>query len=69
MENDIKQRTVDLQSALRAAGVVNETQLPEPVHEEAYARTGGAYHFSQCLLTDLGDYGFGNAILAKVGEQ
>ena len=35
VENDIEQRTVDLQSAFRTASVVNEAQLPESVHEKA----------------------------------
>jgi hypothetical protein len=38
VENDIEQRAVDLQPAV----VVDETQFPEPVHEEADARPGGA---------------------------
>ena len=36
VENNIEQRTVDLQSAFYAAGVLNETQFPEPVHEKAH---------------------------------
>jgi len=32
----------DLQSSFYAAGVMNEAQLPEPVHEKAHSRTGGS---------------------------
>jgi hypothetical protein len=41
VENNIKQRAVDLQTAV----VVNETQFPEPVHEKADPRPGCAHHF------------------------
>jgi hypothetical protein len=37
VQNDVEQRTVDLQSAFDPAGVVNKTQFPEPVHEKAYS--------------------------------
>jgi len=56
---------VDLQPTV----VVNKSQFSEPVHEEADPRAGGADHFRQGLLTDLGDYGFRNAFLAKMSEQ
>ena len=69
VQNYIEQRAVDLQSAFRPAGVVNEAQLPEPVHEEADPRAGGPDHLGQRLLTDLGHYGFRNAFLAKMSEQ
>ena len=49
--------------------VVNETHLSEAVHEEADARTGGAYHLSEGLLTNLGRYGLGRAFFAEVSEQ
>jgi hypothetical protein len=55
---------VDLQTAV----VVNKAQFPEPVHE-ADPRAGSADHFRQRLLTDLRDYGFRNAFLAKMSEQ
>jgi len=41
VEDDIQQRAVHLQPAV----VVNETQLPESVHEEADPRTSRTYHF------------------------
>ena len=59
---------MDLQSALCTAGVVNEAQLPEPVHEEADSRTSGYDHLRQGFLTDLGDNGFRNALFAEMSE-
>lgn len=35
VENNIEQRTVNLQCAVRTAGVINEAQFPESIHEEA----------------------------------
>src|SRR5437762_3566494 len=58
VEHDIKQRTVDLQSAFRHTGVVNEAQLPESIHEEADPRTGGPNHLGQRFLADLGNHSF-----------
>src|ERR1019366_6818012 len=52
-----------------SAVIVDEAQFSEPVHEEADPRTGGADHFCQHLLTDLGNYGLRFAFLAKMGEQ
>src|ERR1700722_4847751 len=69
VQDYIEQGAVDLQSAFGAAGVVDEAQLAEPVHEEADAGSGCADHFSQSLLTDLGDYGFWNAVFAEMSEQ
>ena len=54
---------------LQASVIVDETQLPEPVHEKAHSRTSRAYHFGQRFLIDLGEYGFRNALLAEVSEQ
>ena len=64
MKNDVEQRTVNLQHAV----VGNKTQLPEPVHEKANPGSGGADHFRQHLLTDLGDYRLGFAFLAKMSK-
>jgi len=65
VENDVQKRAVDLQPAV----VVNESHFPEPVHEEADPRAGGADHFRQHRLTDLGNYRLGLAFLAKMSEQ
>ena len=69
VQNDIEQRTMDLQRAFRTSGIVNEAEFPEPVHEEADSRTSRPDHLSERLLADLGDHGFRNAILAKMSEQ
>ena len=66
MENNTKQRTMDLEAP---AIVVNKSQFPEPVHEKTDSRAGGADHFCQHLLADLGNYGLGFAFLAKMSEQ
>ena len=69
MQNYIEQRAVDLQSAFRSAGVVNEAQLPESVHKEADTGARGPNHLGQRFLADLRDNGFGDAFLAKMCEQ
>src|ERR1700746_3237205 len=65
VQNDAKERTVDLQPAV----VVNKTQFPEPVHEEADPRTGGAHHLCQSLLAYLRKHSLRLAFLAKMGKQ
>jgi len=65
VQNDIEQRTVDLQTAV----IVNKTQFPEAVHEEADSRTGRADHLGQSFLTDLRNNGFGNAFFAEMSKQ
>jgi len=52
VQNYVEQRGVDLQTAV----VVNKSQFSESVHEEADPRAGGADHFRQHLLADLGHY-------------
>jgi hypothetical protein len=69
VQNYIKQRTVNLQSALFAPGVVNEAQFPEPVHEKAHSGTSGADHFRQGLLTDSGNHGLRHAFLTKLCDK
>src|SRR5580658_6712164 len=60
VENHVEQRTVYLQSAFYSAGVLNETQLSEPVNEEADSRTSGPNHIGQGFLTYFRDYGLGH---------
>ena len=40
MQNYVEQRAVDLQTTV----VVNETQFPEPIHEEAHSGTSRTHH-------------------------
>ena len=65
VENNIQQRAMDLQPAV----VANKAQFPEPIHEEADPRPGCTHHFGQGLLTDLGNYRLGYAILPEVSQQ
>ena len=65
MQNHVEQRAVYLQTAV----VFNKAQFSEPVHEEANPRTRGANHFGQSFLTDLGDNGIGNRLLAEMCQQ
>src|SRR5579864_148755 len=65
VQNYVEKRAVDLQAAV----VMNETQFPEPVHEEADTRAGCAYHFRQYFLTNLGDNCLRCAFLAKMSKQ
>lgn len=38
---------------LQLTVVLDETQLPEPIHEEANTRAGCAHHLCKGLLTDF----------------
>ena len=49
--------------------VIDETQLPESVHEETDPRARGSYHLCQRFLTESWDGHFGNAFLAEVRHQ
>jgi len=67
VKDNIQKRTVNLQSTPTV--IVDEAQLPEPVHEKTDPRARCSYHFRQHLLTDLGNYNLGFAFLAKMSEQ
>jgi len=56
---------VNLQSPVGA----NETQFPEPIHNETDSRAGCSEHFGQCLLADFGSVGFGFALISMVCDQ
>ena len=65
MQNDVQQRTVHVDAAI----VVDQTQLPELVHEKTDARPGGPDHLSQRLLADFRDDRLGFAFLAEIRQQ
>ena len=48
VKHNIQQRTLD--SQMIANVVVDEPQLPEPVHEKADPRPGRSHHLRQCFL-------------------
>ena len=66
MQYYTEERAVHLQTT---AVVINEAELPEPIHKETDSRTGRPYHLGQRLLTDLGDYSFWYALFAEVSQQ
>jgi hypothetical protein len=49
--------------------VLNETHLPEPIHEETDSRTGGADHFGEGFLTHFCNERYRFRFLTKVGHQ
>src|SRR3984885_816898 len=51
------------------AVVVDESRLTKLFHEMAYARSGGADHLGERLLTDLRDQGLRSAFLAEIRQQ
>src|ERR1700730_4373129 len=52
-----------------ALAIVNEAQLPEPVHEKVNPRPSCAHHLCQSLLTDFWNCNFGLSVLAEVSKQ
>lgn len=54
-KNYRKERTMHVQTAI----IVNETHLPESVHEVTDSRPGGTDHFRQRLLTHLWENSLG----------
>lgn len=69
MQNYIEQGAVDLEPTFYSPSVVNETQFPEPIHEEADSRTSSSHHLRQGLLTDFRHHGFRVAFFAEMSEQ
>ena len=48
--------------------VVNKSQLPEFVHEEIHAASGGPYQLGQSLLRYFGHYRFRLAFFPVTGK-
>jgi hypothetical protein len=66
MENHAEERTVNLKFAV----VMNEAQLPEPVHEKVNASARCAHHFRKDFLTNFGHFNFfGHALFAETSKQ
>jgi hypothetical protein len=65
VQDDVEKGTVDFKLTV----IADETQFPEPVHEEIDSRAGGAHHLCQSLLTDPWDRNFGLSVLAELSEQ
>jgi hypothetical protein len=49
--------------------VIDKAKLPELIHEMIDPRPGCADHLCQVFLIDPGNYSFGPALLAKMGQQ
>jgi hypothetical protein len=64
VQHDIQQRSVDLKPAV----VLNETQLPEFVHEEIHSRARGADYLRQRFLRYFGEYSVGLVVCAITGK-
>src|SRR5271166_3484016 len=65
MQDDIQQRTVNLQSSI----VFNESELTELVHECADPCSRRPNYRCQCLLADLRNYLLRFALLPEIGQQ
>jgi hypothetical protein len=65
VEQDIHQRVEYFQIAI----VLDEAKLAERIHEEVDASAGGANHFGEDCLADLGHNGFRLAGLAEASEE
>src|SRR5260370_38558673 len=69
VQNDTQQRAVNLQPAFRPTRVIDKTQFPEPVHEEAHPRTSRAHPLGQTLLTDLRNHRLRHPFLPNMSDQ
>jgi hypothetical protein len=49
--------------------VFDKAKLPELIHEKINPRPGCADHLCQVFLTNPGNYSFGTALFAKMGQQ
>ncbi|HXO87196.1 MAG TPA: hypothetical protein VN885_01015, partial [Candidatus Acidoferrales bacterium] len=64
-ENHVEEGTVHGETAV----VLDETEPPEFIHEEADPRPSGSHHFGKRFLADLGKDGFGLAGLPVLREK
>src|SRR5258708_4690780 len=65
VQHDAQERSIDFNSAV----VLDETQLPEFVHEQIDACARGADHLRQRLLRNLWKHSLRLVLLAVSGQQ
>jgi len=65
VQNDVQKRLMDADAAV----VVDEPELPEPIHKEAHPRACGSNHLGKRLLRYFRDEGLGFGCLAELGHQ
>src|SRR5882724_8802786 len=65
VQDDAQERSVDLKLAI----VLDETELPEFVHEKIDARARGPDDLSQCFLRNLREHSVRLVVLAVTGKQ
>ena len=67
MQDYAEEATMDRQPGFTL--VIDKAKLPELIHEMTDPRPGGTDHLCQVFLIDPGNYSFGLALLAKMGQQ
>jgi hypothetical protein len=65
VNDDVQKRCVNLQLTI----VLDQSKLPELVHEGVDPRTGRPDPRRQGFLADLGNHRFELSILAEIGEE
>jgi len=66
MKHDADERAVDVHST---AVVINEAQVPEPIHEKTDSGAGCADHFGEGFLAHFRNERYRLGFLSKVGHQ
>ena len=67
MQDYAEEATMDHQ--LAAVSVIDKAKILELTHEMTDPRPGCSDHLRQVFLIDPGNYSFGPALLAKMGQQ
>jgi hypothetical protein len=65
VEDHVQQRATDAHTA----GVIDEAELAESVHEKTDPRPGGADHLGQGFLADLGDHRLRRSLFTDIGQS
>jgi len=66
VKHDADKRAVDVHAP---AVVINEAQVPEPIHKETHSRAGCTDHLGEGLLAYFRDQRYRLGFLAKIGHQ